>query len=344
MARYRTGMVTLSDIAREAGVSVSVASRVLNRDATLRIREATRERVEDVARRLDYAPNHRARSLRLARTGAIAFVVPEVNNAIFAEVVRGVEDGADELGLDVLMGSGTRLDPSTGFLERLDSQRRVDGFLIQPLDTAGPDDVFAGRNAPAVWLNTFRPDGSVYLDNTAGAQVAVEHLLALGHTRIGLVGGREGSYTARERKAGYAGTLKEAGLVPRPEWATAYGYSAAEGRLAGHDLLGDGSGDGGERPTALLVANVNAAIGVLGAARELGVSVPRDVSVAALHDVWFAEYSEPELTVVRLPLYEMGYHAIHDLHRRVSGEPAGARRITDPAPRLVVRGSTAPIA
>ncbi|MBB5791695.1 LacI family DNA-binding transcriptional regulator [Jiangella mangrovi] len=340
-------MVTLSDIAREAGVSVSVASRVLNRDATLRIRETTRERVVEVARRLDYAPNHRARSLRLARTGAIAFVVPEVNNAIFAEVVRGVEDGADELGLDVLMGSGTRLDPGTGFLERLDSQRRVDGFLIQPLDTAGPGDVFAGRNAPEVWLNTFRPDGSVYLDNAAGARVAVEHLLALGHTRIGLVGGRDGSYTARERRAGYIETLKEAGQVPRPEWATAYGYSAAEGRRAGLDLLGDDGGSpgpGGERPTALLVANVNAAIGVLGAARELDVAVPGDVSVVALHDVWFAEYSEPGLTVVRLPLYEMGYHGIHDLHRRVSGEPAGARRIVDPAPRLVVRGSTAPAA
>lgn len=329
-------MVTLSEIAREAGVSVSVASRVLNNDATLRIRPVTRERVEEVARRRRYAPNHRARSLRLSRTGAIAFVVPEVNNAIFTEVIRGVEDGADELGLDVLLGSGRRLDPEGGFLERLDSERRVDGFLIQPGDTDDPADVFSGRHCPAVWLNTYRADGSVHLDNPRAAQVATEHLLELGHTAVGLVGGREESWTAAQRREGFTTAMRSAGLPVREEWVTAEGYGADDGVRAALALL-----RGDDRPTGLVVGNVNAALGVLRAARELSIAVPADLSVVALHDVWFAEFSEPRLTVVQLPLYEMGYHGIRDLHGLMQGKPATARLVDEPAPVLVVRESTA---
>jgi LacI family transcriptional regulator len=333
--------VTLRDIAREAGVSVSVASRVLNKDATLRTRPDTRLRVEEIARKLRYQPNHGARSLRLARTAAIAFVVPEVNNAIFTEVIRGVEDGADELGLDVLLGGGKRLDPASGFLDRLAAQRRVDGFLIQPRDTddpSRPGPLSTATHSPAIWLNTYRPNGSVYLDNAPAAGLATEHLLGLGHTAIGLVGGRTASYTAREREAGYRGALEAAGIKPRASWVRHQGYSAVEGGDAAHSLL---TGPG-RRPTALVVANVNAAIGVLRAARDLGIRVPEGLSVVALHDVWFAEYSEPQLTVVRMPLYEMGYHGIRDLHRQMDGEEPMARQIVEPAPEVVVRHSTAP--
>jgi LacI family transcriptional regulator len=334
-------MATLTDIAREAGVSVSTASRVLSGDTSLRIRPDTRERVEQIAQRRAYVPNHLARSLRLARTGSVAFVVPEVNNAIFTEVLRGVEDGADELGLDVLIGSGRRIDAGNGFLERLDAERRVDGFLIQPSDVADPnhpDEVFAGKNGPVVWLNTYREDGSVFLDNARAARLATEHLLGLGHTRIGFLGGPAGSFTGGERRDGFTAALAAAGVPLHEEWTMAGGYSAQAGDRAARALLEVRPVD---RPTALVVANVNAALGVLGAARQLGVSVPGDVSVVALHDVWFAEYSEPRLTVVRLPLYEMGQHGIRDLSAQLNGQTPLARRIVDPAPELVRRESTA---
>ncbi len=329
--------VTLRDIAREAGVSVSVASRVLNKDLSLRTRPDTRQRVERIALELGYHPNHGARSLRLARTAAIAFVVPEVNNAIFSEVIRGVEDGATELGLDVLVGSGQRLDPTSGFLGRLDAQRRVDGFLIQPGDTEDPDQpgLSTAVSSPSVWLNTRRAAGSVYLDNRAAGMVAAQHLLDLGHTRIGLLGGRPESYTAREREAGVADALRAAGADLREEWVRRAGYGPVEGAEAAASVLALA-----DRPTAVVVSNVNAAIGALSAAREHGIRIPEDLSVIAVHDVWFAEYAQPRLTVVRMPLYEMGYHGILDLHRAMEGQAPGERRITDPAPELVVREST----
>ncbi len=333
--------VTLRDIAREAGVSVSVASRVLNKDLSLRTRPDTRLRVEKVAKDLGYHPNYGARSLRLARTAAIAFVVPEVNNAIFTEVIRGVEDGAAELGLDVLLGSGQRLDPNSGFLNRLDAQRRVDGFLIQPRDTDDPDrpdHLSVGISSPTVWLNTKRDHGSVYLDNAAAAALATEHLIGLGHTTIGFLGGRSASYTAREREAGFRSAMATADLEVRPTWVRKHGYRAEDGVEAATSLLTAR----GRRPTAIVVANVNAAIGALRAARDCGVSVPGDLSVIALHDVWFSEYSTPQLTVVRMPLYEMGHYGIVDLHAQMEGEPPKARKIVDPAPILEVRESTAP--
>lgn len=329
--------VTLRDIAREAGVSVSVASRVLNKDLSLRTRPDTRQRVERIALELGYHPNHGARSLRLARTAAIAFVVPEVNNAIFSEVIRGVEDGATELGLDVLLGSGQRLDPTSGFLGRLDAQRRVDGFLIQPGDTEDPEQpgLSTAVTSPSIWLNTRRAAGSVYLDNRAAGRVGAQHLLDLGHRRIGLIGGRPESYTAREREAGVADALRAAGLDLREEWVRRAGYGPVEGAEAAAAIL---SAD--DRPTALVVSNVNAAIGALSAARERGIRIPEDLSVVAVHDVWFADYAQPRLTVVRMPLYEMGYHGILDLHRAMEGQAPGERRIVDPAPELVVREST----
>ena len=329
--------VTLRDIAREAGVSVSVASRVLNKDLSLRTRPDTRQRVERIAPELGYHPNHGARSLRLARTAAIAFVVPEVNNAIFSEVIRGVEDGATELGLDVLVGSGQRLDPTSGFLGRLDAQRRVDGFLIQPGDTEDPDQpgLSTAVSSPSIWLNTRRAAGSVYLDNRAAGMVAAQHLLELGHTRIGLLGGRPESYTAREREAGVADALRAAGVDLREEWVRRAGYGPGEGAEAAASVLALA-----DRPTAVVVSNVNAAIGALSAAREHGIRIPEDLSVVAVHDVWFAEYAQPRLTVVRMPLYEMGYHGILDLHRAMEGQAPGERRIVDPAPELVVREST----
>lgn len=329
--------VTLRDIAREAGVSVSVASRVLNKDLSLRTRPDTRQRVERIALELGYHPNHGARSLRLARTAAIAFVVPEVNNAIFSEVIRGVEDGATELGLDVLVGSGQRLDPTSGFLGRLDAQRRVDGFLIQPGDTEDPDQpgLSTAVSSPSIWLNTRRAAGSVYLDNRAAGMVAAQHLLELGHTRIGLLGGRPESYTAREREAGVADALRAAGVDLREEWVRRAGYGPGEGAEAAASVLALA-----DRPTAVVVSNVNAAIGALSAAREHGIRIPEDLSVVAVHDVWFAEYAQPRLTVVRMPLYEMGYHGILDLHRAMEGQAPGERRIVDPAPELVVREST----
>src|SRR5215467_10125992 len=127
-------MATLSDVARRAGVSVSVVSRIMNSDPQLRVRPETRERVLRIAEQLNYTVNFAGRALRLSRSGALALIVPDVNNAIFAELMRGVEDEADRANYIVLLGRAERIQPGDDMLRRLVGEGRVDGALLQRRD------------------------------------------------------------------------------------------------------------------------------------------------------------------------------------------------------------------
>ncbi len=333
-------MTTLGDVARRAGVSASVVSRVLNGDPALRVREETRARVRQTAMDMSYSPNHAARSLRSATSGAVALVVPDVNNAIFADMLRGVEEGADKAGLIVLLGRSDRLQPGSDALRRLVGERRVDGFLVQRRD----DDLSrefeqeVARSAPIVLLNSraSRP-GSVVLDDMTGASLATQHLLDLGHTEIALLGGVPNSHTGRLREKGFLTTMAAAGLPVPQEWLLRLGYLPEDGRRGFH-LLGAGA----RRPTGVVVANINAAVGAVRGARELGLPVPGDVSVVALHDTWIAESTGPSISTVRMPLYELGREGALMLALRLQGEGAVDLMITDPAPVLLHRESSGP--
>ncbi len=332
-------MATLADVARAAGVSVSVVSRVLNDDPALRAREDTRHRVREAAARLAYTPNHAARSLRLSHAETIAVVIPDLTNAIFSEVLRGVEDEAEDAHLQVLLAPSDRLQPGGDVLRRLVDQGRVDGFLLQVRDD---QDVleFEGSIAnrlPVVLLHSRGARrGSVVVDDVAGARLATEHLLGLGHTDIAFIGGPAASQAGRRREQGFARAMADAGVRRRSAWTVRSGYFPTDGRRGANQLLTAP----GHRPTAIVVANVNAAIGALGEARACGVAVPEELSVVAIHDTWVAEFVAPGLTTVRMPLYEMGREGVRLLVSRLSGVSPHDLVITDPPPLLVRRGST----
>lgn len=334
-------MATLSDVARRAGVSVTTVSRVLNNDPRIRVRDDTRARVLRIAEQMNYSINHAARSLRLARSGTIALIVPDVNSAIFAEMMRGVEDGAAEHDSIVLLGREERIRPGSDLLRRLAGEGRVDGFLLQRRDDV--DDRTLQRlvehEAPVVLVNSNSParHASVSLDDVAGARLATDYLIGLGHRRIGLVTGVRTSATARKREEGFRASLHAAGLRRREAWTRRLGYEPEDGRTALLEMMATDN-----RPTAVFVANVNAAIGVLGAARELGISVPGDLSVIACHDIWLAGYTWPPLTTVRMPLYELGHAAAALLAEHLASGTTEHRTITSPAPELLPRASTAP--
>lgn len=333
-------MTTLGDVARRAGVSVSVVSRVLNDDPSLRVREETRERVRQTAAAMSYSPNHAARALRSAVSGAVALVVPDVNNAIFADLLRGVEEGADEAGLIVLLGRSERLQPGSDALRRLVGEQRVDGFLLQRRDDDSTLEFEqqVERTAPVVLVNS-RSDraGSVALDDVAGATLATSHLLDLGHRDIALLGGVPASLTGRLREQGFRATMSAAGLAVPEEWVLRLGYLPEDGRRGFHLLA-----SAGRRPTAVVVANINAAVGALRAARELGLAVPADVSVVAVHDTWIAESTAPSISAVRMPLYELGRAGARMLADRLRGASAVDLTISDPAPVLLTRESSGP--
>lgn len=327
--------VKLVDVARRAGVSASIASRILNDDPGVRATAGTRARVFTSAADLGYIPNRVARSLRLSRAGAVGLLLPDVNNSVDQDLVRGASDAAEENDIILLLGRSERLRPASEQLRRLASDGRVDGLLVQsedlPVKARRSDDRLPTLQVISRYQDT---EGSVLLDDGGGARVAVEHLVELGHTRLGLIGGRRSTDTARRRERGFRESLATAGLTSRTDWITRLGYTPEDGAAAFHILM-----QASPRPTALVVSNVNAALGAVLSARELGVRVPDDISLVSIHDSTAAVYCWPPLTTVRMPLYDLGRRSVVHLLELISGGTVGDVVIDSPAPELVRRGS-----
>ena len=332
---------TLSDVAARAGVSISAVSRVLRNAPATRVRPETRQRIEAAARDLGYRPNFAGRALKSARSNVIAMIVPDLTNAIFTELMRGVEEAALRHDHVVLLGRSEGMQPGGDTITKLVGEGRVDAIIVQLAETARREDIeqLLATTTPVVFINSIQDGrhGSVSLPNAAGARVATDHLLELGHTRIGLLGGTAQSFTAAGREEGFRLALSAAGVGVREDWVSSLGYTADQGRQALRGLW-----DRPERPTAVFVANLNAAIGALAEARGRGILVPEELSIVALHDAWTAENTWPALTTVRMPLYELGRTAIDTVLARLAGEDRGDLTIVDPVPALIVRGSTAP--
>jgi LacI family transcriptional regulator len=300
--------------------------------------ETTRKRVREAAAELAYRPNHAGRSLRRARTDVIALIVPDVTNALFAELTRGADAEAAARGLTVLLGRGDETETGLVLADRLLAEGRVDGVILQPRDGTDPQELapLAGAGVPVVIVHDEIAGASaVLLDDAAAATAAVDHLVAHGRQRIALIGGIEASASARRREAGFRSALAARGLPLHEQWITRLGYRPEDGREAMAQLL-----KSDERPDAVVVANVNAGFGALAEAARLGVAVPQTVSVVAIHDSWPAAYTAPALTCVRTPLYELGRTAVAALSDRMAGGDPQVVRVSSPAPMVVARAST----
>ncbi|HTV10606.1 MAG TPA: LacI family DNA-binding transcriptional regulator [Acidimicrobiales bacterium] len=336
-------MTTLSEIARQAGVSVSVASRVLNGDPSVRAREETRQRVLQAAKDLNYTPNYAGRALRLARSRALALIVPFVSSPLFADFLAGAEDAAEAEGYTLLIGHANRITAGSDTLRRLVGEGRVDGFVLQRSDDLSDHALenLVANDARIVLANSRTPHrrGSVVLDDVAGARLATEHLISLGHARIGLLGGIPSSDLARRREQGYTAALHEAGLRRHENLVRRIGWSPEQAAVSIESLVSSNP-----RPTAVVVANVNGAISALTVLRRLGIEVPGDISVVAFHDEWVAEHTWPPLTAVKMPYYEVGAQAVRSLVAQLAGRPSEDIVIKDPPPLLVLRSSTRPYA
>jgi len=331
--------VTISDVAKHAGVSVSLVSRVTNADPTLVVKDDTRERVLDAIRELGYQPNAAARGLRIARTSTIGILIPDLANATYAAIVAGAEERAGELDHVVLIGApGADTEAWAAGYARLARLGRVDGLLIA---TAVADRAFeqllASSRFPLVLVNRRLAGfhGSVRVRDEQAAAAAVRHLVELGHRRIAHLAGPLAADTAARRLEGFRAAMREAGLPLEPELVVEAGYDEESGGRGMTELLGRA-----DAPTAVVVANVRAAVGALKSLRERGLAAPAFMSVVAIHDTPVAQYVEPALTTVTLPLHEMGRAAVDALMTAVDGGEA-TDVIVESAPQLVVRASTA---
>lgn len=334
-------MATLHDVAKRAGVSVSAVSRVLSNSPSARVSEPTRLRIHDAAQTLGYRPNYAGRALKLARSSVLALIVPDVTNAIFSELMDGVEEAALENDYVMLLGRSEKMQPGGGTIERLIGEGRVDAILIQPGDGVPISlDSLENIKAPVVLLNSVDGNlpGAVTLPDAEATRMATDHLLSLGHRRIALAGGLAASATAVRREEGFRDAMRQAGITVIEERVTRFGYTPEAGVEALRTLWALE-----HRPTAVVFANVNAAIGALRLARQSGVSIPGELSVIAIHDSWTAETAFPSLTTVRMPLRELGRTAVESAVRRLRHDPeANLPLVVDTPPAIVARESVAP--
>ena len=308
---------TLRDVAREAGVDVSTASRVLRRTVDAATSAETRQRIEDAARRLQYQPNVLARGLRLKRTGSIGVVVPQLDNPVFQELVLAAEEEAAANGQSVIIYHIDETHRPAQSLVSLAQANQVDGLIVATLNVADSGlGALSELPCPFILVNRAAAgvDASVSLDDAAGARLAVRHLADLGHRRIGFLAGPAGRYNADQRLAGFRAGLTEAGLDFDPTLVETAGYDFVSGRAAMQRLI-----DGGRTPGAIVGVTLTAAVGIVAAASAAGIDVPRDLSVVAIHDGVLAEMCRPRLTTVRFPVGRMARLAVQALLSRIDG-------------------------
>jgi len=348
---------TLKEVAAAVGVSPATVSNAYNRPDQLS--PALRERVFEAARRLGYAgPDPVARGLRRGRAGAIGVLYADRLSYAFVDpaavlFLRGISEAAEEAGLGLLLVSRASRSGS-GDVEAV-GNAAVDGFVVYSMPDGDPlVDAVLERRLPAVLVDQVsRGDAPlVGIDDEGAARSAAEHLLGLGHRRLGVVsleltGEPRGGFVdaqrrrtatflaARNRLAGYAAAFGAVGLVPSqvPVYECAVN-TVEEGRAAGEALLALRG-----RPTAILAMSDMLALGAMEAARDAGLSVPDDLSVVGFDDVPEAARANPPLTTVHQPHERKGLAAGRLLVARLRGEEPELEALQT---RLVVRGSAAP--
>lgn len=334
----RVKRARLIDVAEAAGTSKPIASRILNNDPTLSVRQELRERVFSAAEKLHYQPNASARSLRYAASHAIGLLIPEITNTVFSTMVRGAFRYAATRDYVVLIAEDFDDQQANESFAQLVVAGRIDGLMIS---TARPEHPLLNKlemyHTPHVFLNR-AVEGSnrnITMDDAAATQMAVDHLTSLGHRRIAHIAGPLNLDPAQRRAQAFHEYTVHLGLDFAP--------------IEEDNLLETGGAEATERllgstpkPTAIFASSVAQATGVLSAAWYAGYRVPHDLSIVAYADTPLAAALIPPLTAVAMPIEKLGVIGAQVLLDQLNGtEPLNI--IVDERPHLVVRGSTAPV-
>jgi LacI family transcriptional regulator len=308
---------TIRDVARLSGVSPMTVSRVINDSE--RVSPETRRRVEQAISELGYVPSRLARGLSRQRTGTLAVIVPDVANPFFTAIVRAAEEVARRADYHVILGD-TRSDLSVerDVIEELIAHR-VEGVMIAPVSDRSATHLrrLAEFGVPFVLIDRTVPglDYDVVLgDSSGGARRLVEHLVALGHRRIGFIVESDDVSTARDRRAGYEAALTGAGIALDPALVVTASADPTGGSAGMSRLL-----ELAERPTAVFTVNNLAAVGAIEAVRAAGLEVPDDVALVCFDDIEYASRLYPFLTAMEQPAQTFGTLGTQLLLERIEG-------------------------
>jgi LacI family transcriptional regulator len=330
-------VATIADVARQAGVSVSTVSHVLN--GTRRVAPETAQTVQAVIDAIGYRPNVLARSLKTASSRSVGIAISAIANPYFSDIICAIEAECARLGMMVFL-SDTQDDPERE-LAILDAfhQRRVDGVILAP--SADPEcralAQIKSARLPCVLVDR-TPDPTfdqVGVNNHEAMANLVDYVTGLGHRRIGYVGGHPGFQTTLERIAGYRDSLEQRGVSPDERYLVTGSASTESATVAAHALLSLP-----EPPSAIVAGNNMATIGTMRAIRARGLRVPDDVSVAGFDDFEWADCFEPRLTLIAQPCGDIGERAAALLMERIAN-PEGTRQTIRLEAKMILRDSCA---
>ncbi|EJL33514.1 LacI family DNA-binding transcriptional regulator [Novosphingobium sp. AP12] len=338
--RSRAG-ATISDVAREAGVSLMTVSRVMNGKAN--VRDETRERVNVAIKALNYSPSAAARNLAAASEIRIGLLYSNPSAGYLNEFLVGSLDQAARSNVQLVVQLCEKEDERRDTVERL-IDSGIDGVILPPplcdaedihalLQEAEVPGVAVASGRPAIFLS------SVNIDDRAAAAAMTRHLIALGHRRIGFISGNPDQTASSLRLYGYLDALREAGLVSDPALMAHGLFTYRSGLDAAHLLL-----EQAERPTAIFASNDDMAAAVVSVAHRMGLDVPRDLTVVGFDDAPQATTTWPELTTIRQPIADMSRAAVmqlvEDIRTRRDGRQFAPRH-TQMAFELISRESDA---
>ncbi|KKI88420.1 hypothetical protein WQ54_31640 [Bacillus sp. SA1-12] len=328
---------TIYDIAREAGVSATTVSKVINNKG--RISEKTKNKIMQIIEEFHYQPNVLASAMKGKSTYTIALLIPDAANPIYAQYLKYIEEYGQELGFSVVMCS-TGSDPEKEAKHiTLLKQKHVDGIIIASIfKNEQVLKQLIEEELPIVLFAFQRPElpvGSVTGDDYLGGYLATEHLLSLGHRRIGIIA-EDATISGTERIKGYKKAIENAGLEVNENLVITINEPTIEGAAVhAKELLNNA-----QRPTAIFGCNDILAIGSMLAAKGLGIRIPDELSIIGFDNTVMCKIVEPQLSSVNIPIHEMGKQAMELLAQQINKKNNMKQRISL-LPELIIRHSTA---
>lgn len=335
----KTRPITIKDVAQFAGVHASTVSRALNPATRSMVAQDLAASILRAAQELGYQPDHLAASLRTGRSQLVGVLLPDIANPVFAPILSGITERLIEDGYSTIVADAGPGAPSATILLDGLIAHRVDGLVLA---TATRDDALVGRclerNVPVVLVNRAEAQprvSAVVSDDMRGMQLAVDHLVWLGHRRIGHIAGPPTLSTGLLRLRGFEAAIRDQGSPLEGFSQNATAYSREAGAEAAGRLLA-----AAPQITAIVAANDLLALGAYDTLRERGLHCPDEVSVVGHNDMPLMDLVAPALTTVRIEHRAMGREAAELLVQRMRREDASTRMVML-TPRLIVRGSTA---
>ena len=328
--------ISIEDVARASGVSITTVSRVINKAKT--VKESNRAKVMSAVKELKFQPSVFAQRLATGKSNVVALVIPRYEGVFYSfyalELIRGVGTMCEALKLDLLLHLTDARTPL--------SLRGVGGIIFSDIigNRAQLEDSLA-KGIPCVVVNFYMDDlevSCIAIDNAGGAENAVNYLIQLGHKKIAHITGDVMTQAAAKRLEGYKHALEKNNIKVREDYIFHTDYSRGQARTAAESLI-----KASDPATAVFVASDSMALEVMAVARELGKDIPRDLSIVGFDDNPSGLYGPVGLTTVRQPLIRMAEESVKELNRLIALKKNAPRKILLPA-ELVIRESCRPFA